>query len=69
MPLDPGVYVLSGPIPRLNSGIKNRHNFFLLAFILFQKTGNESVNHFNSQHIKILGQFPENSILKILQNF
>ena len=54
---------------RLNSGIRNRHVFFLWAFFYFKKTGNESVNHSDSQHIKIMGQFPGNSILKICKIF
>ena len=39
-------------INRLNSGIKNRHNFFLRAIFLFLKVGNESVNYADSRDIK-----------------
>ena len=39
---------------RLNSGIWNRLNFFLWAIFLFQKSGNDSMNHSDSGHIKIL---------------
>ena len=38
-------------ILRLNSGIRNRYNFFLWAIFLFQKIGNESVNHADSGDI------------------
>ena len=38
---------------RLNSGIRNRHNFFPSAIFLFLKAGKESVNHADSRDIKI----------------
>ena len=56
-------------ISRLNSGIKNRNNFFAWVIFLIQKVGTNSVIYANSGDIKILVQFPGNSILKILQNF
>ena len=56
-------------IGRLNSGIKNRNNFFAWAIFLIGKVGNNSVIYADSGDIKILVQFPGNSILKILQNF
>ena len=49
---------------RLNSRVWNRHNVFLRAIFLFQKIENESMNHSNSEHIDMLGRFPEKSILK-----
>ena len=52
-------------ISRLNSGIKNRHNFFVWAIFLFEKLGTDSVNYADSGDIKILIQFPGNSDLKI----
>ena len=54
---------------RLNSGIKNRNNFFAWAIFLIQKVETKSVIYADSGNIKILVQFPGNSILKILQNF
>ena len=54
---------------RLNSGIKNRHNFFLISFFLVQKIEYDSVNLSDSGNIRFLVRFPGNSILKILQNF
>ena len=56
-------------IHRLNSGIKNRNNFFAWVIFLIQKVGTNSVIYADSGDIKILVQFPGNSILKILQNF
>ena len=52
--------------PRLNSGIKNRDNFFALAIFLIQKVGTNSVICADSGDIKISVQFPGNSFLKIL---
>ena len=54
---------------RLNSGIKNRNKFFAWAIFLIQKVGTNSVIYADSGDIKTLVQFPENSILEILQNF
>ena len=56
-------------IGRLNSGIKNRNNFFAWAIFLIQKVGTNSVIYADSGDINILAQFPRNSILKIFQNF
>ena len=56
-------------INRLNSGIKNRHNFFLWAIFLFQKIGTDSVNQADSGDIKFFVQFPGNSILKTSLRF
>ena len=49
-------------IPRLNSGIRNRQNFFLWAIFLFSRVGNESVNYADLLGIpspvkSIIGQF------------
>ena len=41
-------------IPRLNSGIRIRHNFFVWAVFLFEKLGTDSVNYADSGDIKIL---------------
>ena len=58
---------------RLNSGIRNRYNFFMRFFekfeYLFQKIGSDSVNHAISWDIKVLVQFPGNSIVKFFTNF
>ena len=54
---------------RLNSGIKNRYNFFIHTIFLFPIIGTDSVNHAKSWDIKSLIQLPGKSILKILQNF
>ena len=54
---------------RLNSGIKNRQNFFLWAIFLFSKIGNESVNHADSGDIQVFVQFPGNSFLEIPLRF
>ena len=53
-------------IGRLNSGIKNRNNFFAWAIFLIQKVGTNSVIYANSGDIKTSVEFPGNSILKIL---
>jgi len=60
---------LTNCIIRLNSGIRNRYNFFLWSIFLFLKVGNESVNHVDSGDIKLFFQFPGNSILKISLRF
>ena len=52
-------------IGRLNSGIKNRNNFFVRAFFYFQKIGTDLVYQADSRDIKILVQFPGKSILKL----
>ena len=49
---------------RLNSGIRNRHNFFVWAIFLIEKLGTDSVNYADSGNIKILVWFPGKSILK-----
>ena len=41
------------PMHRLNSGIRNRHNFFLWPIYLFQKVVTDSVNHADSGDIKV----------------
>ena len=51
-------------INRLNSGFKNVHNSFMWTNFLFQKRRTDSVNHADSEDIKILIQFPGKSILK-----
>jgi len=39
---------------RLNSGIRNRHNFFVWAIFLFENFGTDSVNYADSGDIKLL---------------
>ena len=56
-------------IYRLDSGNRKRHNFFMLAILTFQKTATDSVNHADSGDIKILVQFPWNSIFKLRVKF
>ena len=56
-------------ISRLNSRIKNRNNFFAWVFFSYKKIGSDSVNQADSGDIKILVQFPGNSILKFFTNF
>ena len=41
------------PMVRLNSGIRNRHNFFSVGDFLFQKIETDSVNLADSGDIKI----------------
>ena len=41
----------------------------MLAILTFQKTATDSVNHADSGDIKILVQFPGNSILKFWVKF
>jgi len=60
---------LSTLIFRLNSGNRNRHNFIMLAILTFEKTGTDSVNHSDSGDVKILFEFPGNSILKFWVKF
>ena len=54
---------------RLNSGIRNRNNFFVCGIFLFQKIGNDSVNHADSGDIQFFVQFPGNSIFEFPTNF
>ena len=61
--------VRSMTIHRLNSGIRNRHNFFLRPIYIFQKVLSDSVNHADSGDIKVFVRFPGNTILKIFTNF
>ena len=56
-------------IASLNSGVINRHKFFLWAIFLLLKTGYDSVNLADSGDIKNLIHFPGNRILKIWFNF
>ena len=56
-------------IPRLKSEIKNLNNFFAWAIFLIQKIGTNIVIYADFENIKILFQFPGNSIMKILPNF
>ena len=56
-------------IARLNSGIRNRHNFFLSPIFLYQKVVADLVSHADSGDIKVFSQFPGNSILKISLRF
>ena len=55
------------PIRRLNFGIRNPHNFFVLEIFLFQKLGTNLVNYADSGDIKIFVRFPKNSIFKFSQ--
>ena len=55
-------------INRLNSGIRNRNNFFAWAIFPIQKVETNSVIYADSGDIKILIQFPGNSILKFSTN-
>ena len=57
------------PISRLNSGIKNRNNFFVWQFFSIQKIGTDSVNQADFGDIGILIQFPGKSILKLSLGF
>jgi len=54
---------------RLNSGNRNRNNFFLRTIFQFQKIGTDSVNHADFEDIKFFVQFPGNSILKTSLRF
>ena len=56
-------------IARLNSGIKNRLNFLAWAIYIFQKVVSDSVNHADSEDIKILIQFPGKSIFENFAQF
>jgi len=56
-------------IYRLNSGIRNRHNFFLRPIYIFQKVLSDSVNHADSEDVKVFVRFSENTILKFFTNF
>ena len=57
------------PIVRLNSGIKNRLNFLAWAIYIFQQVVSDSVNHADSEDIKILIQFPGKSIFENFAQF
>ena len=61
---DPGTMM-----SRLNSQFENAHNIFMLTNFPFQKRRTDSVNHADSEDIKILIQFPGKSIWKILEIF
>ena len=54
---------------RLNPGIGDRHNFFLIVIFLFKRIGSDLVNHTDSGDIKVFVQLPENSILKCMLDF
>ena len=54
---------------RLNSGKRDQDNFFVQSKFYFEKYANDSVNRAGSEDIKILAQYPGNSILKILVEF
>ena len=54
---------------RLNSGIKNLLNFLAWAIYIFQKVVSDSVNHADSEDIKILIQFPGKSIFENFAQF
>ena len=56
-------------INRLNSGNRNRHNFFTFAIFILQKSENDSVINADSEDIKILVQYPVRAILKFLFQF
>ena len=58
-----------GPIMnKLNSGIRNCHNFFLRANFLFPRVGNESVNYADSGDINF-GPIPWESGFEICHEF
>ena len=54
---------------RLDSGIRNRQNFFILAIFLFQKLGTDSVYHADSRNIQFLVRFLGNSFSELSTNF
>ena len=54
---------------RLNSGIKNGHNFFIGAIFLSQKLGTDSLKQTDSEGIKNFIQCSGKSILKISLTF
>ena len=47
----------------LDSGIRNRHNFFLWPIFLYQKIVADSVSRADAEDIKVFIRFPGNSIL------
>ena len=51
---------------RLNSGIKNRYDFFIHTIFVFPIISTYSVNHAESWDIKSLIKFPGNSDLKFM---
>ena len=63
------LWMKSALIHRLNSRVRNSHNFFLQAIFLLRKIGTDSVNYADSGDIKILIQLPGNSILEFSSNF
>ena len=58
-----------GWIPGLKIGMIFCMRFFEKFEVLLQKIANDSVNHAVSWDIKVLVQFPGNSILKFITNF
>ena len=56
-------------ISRLNSGNKNRHNFFIQGNFKYLNIGSDSVDHDESGDTKVYFQFRGNSILKISLRF
>ena len=58
------LYKVGNPINRLNSGIKNRNNFFAWAIFIIQNVGTNSVVYTDSGGIKILVQRAGNSIFE-----
>ena len=59
-----GVQIRFQFIDRLNSGNKNRHNFFIQANFKYLNIGSDSVDHDESGDTKVFVQFRGNSILK-----
>ena len=55
-------YCIVQTMTKLNSGIENRHNFFVGDIFLFQRLETDSVNQADSGDIKIFGQFHKNPI-------
>ena len=68
---DPDVpwHTVSFSMNRLNSGTKNRHNFFIQANFKSLNIGSDSVDHDESGDIKLFVRFPGNLILKISLEF
>ena len=57
-PIDFLFYQRLPVINRLNSGIRNWHNFFLWSIFIYQKLVADPVSHANSGDIKVFVQFP-----------
>ena len=55
------------PISRLNSGIKNRNNFFVWEFFSIQKIGTDSVNQADFGDIRIPWEIDFKIIVRILK--